>query len=171
MNARKFNRTLKHSTALLLVVHAFVTVPATGHNQPAAPIQNAAASNHPPAHPPAGHDAASIHSNTNHQSPQDINPALRNATESLATENILDPSRGKIAKDPTKDHQAMLDQAIDYKHDKHYAMAEDLFVRVLKSEAPVEMHRTACLELALMAQENKQSARAQRQKVEPRALC
>lgn len=93
--------------------------------------------------------------------PAEINPALRNSAESLATSNLISTGQPDKAVSPGKDYKAILESAIELKQDKQFKEAEAQFVRVLNSAAPVELHRTACLELALMAQDNKQSIRAQ----------
>ena len=46
-------------------------------------------------------------------------------------------------------------------NEKNYAQAAEAFTQVLDSEAPVELKRTATLELALMAQSQNQFVKAQ----------
>lgn len=161
MKARNFKRILEHATVSLIAVFAVATASASGQGQPSGSFPKTASSNHASEHQSQGNEVVAMSANTNQQALPEINPALRNASGTLSTDNILDASRGETEVDPSKDYQSMLDQAIQHKRDKLFTLAEEFFVRVLSSDAPVELHRTACLELALMAQDNKQNARAQ----------
>ncbi len=161
MKARNVTRILKHAAASLIALLAVASVPASDQSQPSGSVSKTAASNHPPAHQSNENEGGALHKSTDREAPSNINPALRNASATLSTDNILDASQGDAEADPIKHYQSMLDQAIQHKREKQFTLAEELFVRVLNSDAPVELHRTACLELALMAQDNKQNARAQ----------
>ena len=59
------------------------------------------------------------------------------------------------------DFQSKLEQAWQQKRDKDFISAERSFISLLESEAPAELHRTALLELAVLAQESHQLPKAQ----------
>ena len=115
----------------------------------------AASDRNPAAYPEANKVAAVA-------SPVEVNPAFRDASDDLATTNIVEkqhvttPGSSKQA-----DLDAMLEWARRMKREKNFEAAEKSFVMVLGADAPEIMHRTALLEMGLMAQENQQFPRAQ----------
>jgi tetratricopeptide (TPR) repeat protein len=92
--------------------------------------------------------------------PASLNVALRNSKELIATSNLLSAPEVTAA-DKREEFQYKLDQGTKLKKEKDYPGAERAFVAVLESGAPEDLKRTALLELALLAQENQQLARAQ----------
>ena len=94
-------------------------------------------------------------------SPREINPAFRDASDDLVTTNIVEKSVSAVGASKQADLDAMLEWARRMKRKKNFEAAEKSFVMVLEANAPEIMHRTAMLEMGLMAQENQHHARAQ----------
>lgn len=94
-------------------------------------------------------------------SPREINPALREAADDLATTNIIEHTPATPGSSKQADLEAMMDWGRRMKREKNYEAAENSFKMVMKASAPDAMHRTALLELALVAQESQQFTRAQ----------
>jgi len=94
-------------------------------------------------------------------SPREINPALRDSSDQLASANIIEHIPVTPGSSKQADLEAMLDWGRRMKREKNYEAAEKSFIMVLQANAPDEMNRTAMLEMALLAQENQQPARAQ----------
>lgn len=92
--------------------------------------------------------------------PPELNVALRNSKELIATSNLLSTPPPTEA-DKRLEFQYKLDQGTRLKKEKDFDGAELAFAAVLESGAPEDLKRTALLELALLAQENQQLARAQ----------
>lgn len=90
----------------------------------------------------------------------EVNIALRNTPNLIASSNLHDPAEGARQTD-SQDFQSQLERGWQQKRDKDVVGAEKSFVALLESAAPPEFQRTALLELALLAQENEQLARAQ----------
>lgn len=93
--------------------------------------------------------------------PREINPAFRDSSDQLATTNIIEHTPTTPGSSKQADLDAMLDWARRMKREKNFEAAESSFVMLLKAHAPEEMHRTAMLEMALLAQETQQFGRAQ----------
>lgn len=121
----------------------------------------------PPAAPPAAkatHDQTGpVDTNAGAlvPTPREINPAFRDSSDQLATTNIIEHVPTTPGSSKQADLTAMLDWARRMKREKNFEAAESSFVMLLKANAPEEMHRTAMLEMALLAQENQQPGRAQ----------
>ncbi len=114
-----------------------------------------ASSRNPAAHPEANKVAAV-------PSPVEVNPALRDASDDLVTTNLVEKQQATVpGSSKQADLDAMLEWARRMKREKNFEAAEKSFVMVLGADAPETMHRTALLEMGLMAQENQQHARAQ----------
>jgi tetratricopeptide (TPR) repeat protein len=113
----------------------------------------------PPGHTPATPASHAVKSGE--QSGSEINAALRHSPQTIATSNLLGQHGLEVAKPKPPDYQAMLDAGIALKREKNHAAAETEFVTVVKNAPSEEMQRTALLEMALIAQENQQPARAQ----------
>lgn len=121
--------------------------PGPGH---AAPPANPASAPPPPAATPA----------QSPETPTEIDPALRESSHVLVTTNIFDlVNAHATAKGPN--YQESLDLGRQLRQAHQFEAAEVALVSVMKAAAPEELQRTALLELALLAQENNQPARAQ----------
>lgn len=94
-------------------------------------------------------------------SPKEIDPAFRETSDTLATTNIIEHELHEPGSSQQADLEAMLDWGRRMRREKNYQSAENSFVMILKANAPESMHRTALLEMALVAQENQQLNRAQ----------
>ncbi len=94
-------------------------------------------------------------------SPREINPALRDSADELATTNIIEQHTTAPGSSKLADLEAMMDWGKRMKQERNFEAAENCFVMIMKAQAPEAMHRTAMLELALSAQENQQFTRAQ----------
>ena len=94
-------------------------------------------------------------------SPIEINPAFRDAADDLVSTNIVEKHTVEPGSSKQADLDAMLEWARRMKREKNFDAAEKSFVNVLGADAPEIMHRTALLEMGLMAQENQQHTRAQ----------
>jgi len=94
-------------------------------------------------------------------SPTEIDPAFRETSDQLATTNIIENAPHEAGSSQQADLDAMLDWARRMKREKNFEAAENSFLMILKANAPETMHRTAMLEMALLAQENQQLNRAQ----------
>ena len=116
---------------------------------------NGATSSRNPAAQPEMNKVAAV------ASPIEINPALRDAADDLATTNIVEKHTVVPGSSKQADLDAMLEWARRMKREKNFDAAEKSFVMVLGGDAPEIMHRTALLEMGLMAQENQQHTRAQ----------
>lgn len=92
--------------------------------------------------------------------PAEINVALRNSSDLIASSNLHNPAPDAAAARQT-DFQAQLETGWQQKRDKDFTGATRTFVGLLEGDAPLEIQRTALLELALVAQESQQPARAQ----------
>jgi len=92
--------------------------------------------------------------------PAEVNIALHNTSNLIASSNLLDPE-AEARRTKQRDFQSQLERGWQQKRDKNIAGAEKTFVGLLEVNAPPEFQRTALLELALLAQENEQLARAQ----------
>jgi tetratricopeptide (TPR) repeat protein len=145
-------RSVAVATALLLLIAASgVTASESAHPSPAAPA--------------TGHETPSDHAaagdtNAASTSPMEIDPALRNSAHLLVTSNLLD-SASPHGKSKGPNYEELLANGRLYRQAKQIEAAQGAFVAVLQGNAPVELQRSAMLELALMAQENNQHARAQ----------
>ena len=93
--------------------------------------------------------------------PAEIDPALRESQERLVSTNML-PSRQSAEELARLElFQGRLEEARQQRRNKEFVQAEKLLVGVLETNAPAEFQRSALLELALVAQDNQQWARAQ----------
>ena len=127
---------------------------AKGHGETHAAANGVASARNPAADPAANKIAAV-------PSPVEINPAFRDASDDLASTNIVEKHAVVPGSSKQADLDAMLEWARRMKREKNFDAAEKSFVMVLGANAPEIMHRTALLEMGLMAQENQQHARAQ----------
>jgi tetratricopeptide (TPR) repeat protein len=132
-------------------VHA---APETANEAAHTASAGAASARNPAAHPEAN-KAASV------PSPVEVNPAFRDASDDLASTNIVEKQADAPGSSKQADLDAMMDWARRMKREKNFEAAEKSFVMVLGADAPETMHRTALLEMGLMAQETQQHARAQ----------
>lgn len=94
-------------------------------------------------------------------SPKGIDPTLRETADTLASTNIIEESPTTPGSSLQADLEALLDWGRRMRREKNYEAAEASFANIMKANAPEAMHRTALLELALIAQENQQPGRAQ----------
>lgn len=133
------------------------SAPAPAHPAPAATPQPGAATK-TGAHATA---SAEPQKKATVPSPTEIDPAFRETSEQLATTNIIENTPHEPGSSQQADLDAMLDWARRMKREKNFEAAENSFVMLLKATAPESMHRTAMLEMALLAQENQQFNRAQ----------
>lgn len=92
--------------------------------------------------------------------PLEINEALRSSREALTTSNLVDP-REKRLELKRKELQTRLDAARRLSKQHNYKDAEHLLSSLLEESAPEDLNRTALLELALLAEKQGLSARAQ----------
>jgi tetratricopeptide (TPR) repeat protein len=92
--------------------------------------------------------------------PAEINIALRNTSNLIASSNLLDAAT-QASPSIGPGFQFKLEQGRKQKRDEDFAGAEKSFIGLLESDAPPEIQRTALLELALLAQETENHARAQ----------
>ena len=122
------------------------------------PGHDAAAREHSSRNPAADPDANKVAAVP---SPVEINPAFRDASDDLASTNIVEKHADEPGSSKQADLDAMLEWARRMKREKNFDAAEKSFVMVLGADAPETMHRTALLEMGLMAQENQLHARAQ----------
>ena len=96
-----------------------------------------------------------------HPEPEpEVNPALVNSRNLTVSSNLLKtPSTNDLAE--AQKLQQMMEEAARERKAGNGENAEKLFVRVMESNAPKELHQTAMLELAVLAQERKEYAKAQ----------
>lgn len=139
--------------ALGLVLVAWGRVSAS---QPHAPATATAAPAHVAA--PETKPAAAIASVP---SPKEIDPALRETADTLASTNIIEQQPTEPGSSLLADMEAMLDWGRRMRREKNFDSAEAAFANVMKANAPEAMHRTALLELAMIAQEKQSPGRAQ----------
>jgi tetratricopeptide (TPR) repeat protein len=105
-------------------------------------------------------EAAPHATGSNATAPPEIDIALRNSSNLITSSNLLDAAaQTRLTKQ--QDFQSKLERGSQQKRDKDFAGAEKTFVALLESDAPAEFQRTALLELAVLAQETGQLARAQ----------
>jgi tetratricopeptide (TPR) repeat protein len=126
-----------------------VSNPAT-HNAKAAPV--------PDRNPAENPDA---NKSPNIASPREVNPALRDAADDLATTNIIEKEATEAGTSKQADIEAMLDWGRKMKREKNFEAAERSFQWVMEANAPEVMYRTALLEMGLIAQEKLLYPRAQ----------
>jgi tetratricopeptide (TPR) repeat protein len=89
-----------------------------------------------------------------------VNPALRNSQALFASSNLLPVlDSASLAEKP--DYHALLEDAWRYKRSGDRTNAEKRFVRILEGQAPTELQKTSLLELAVLAHEHDELARAQ----------
>jgi tetratricopeptide (TPR) repeat protein len=91
----------------------------------------------------------------------DIDPALLESSSTLQSDNLLPPRRGKLTGEQTRVMQERLELARRLRGAKDYFSARQHLTEILNTHGPEEIHRSAMLELALIAQEQKEWARAQ----------
>jgi len=94
-------------------------------------------------------------------SPKEINPALRDTADDLVSTNIIEKKETEVGSSKQADLDAMLEWGRKMKKEKNHEAAERAFQWVLAANAPEVMHRTALLEMGLIAQEKLQYPRAQ----------
>lgn len=94
-------------------------------------------------------------------SPKEIDPALRETSDTLASANIIEETKAGPGSSVQADLEAMVDWGRRMRREKNYEAAEAAFANVMKANAPDPMFRTALLELAQIAQEQQQPGRAQ----------
>jgi tetratricopeptide (TPR) repeat protein len=94
-------------------------------------------------------------------SPKEIDPALRETADVLASTNIIEQHPTQPGSSLQADLEAMLDWGRRMRREQNYDAAEAAFANVMKANAPEAMHRSALLELAMIAQEKQQPGRAQ----------
>lgn len=94
-------------------------------------------------------------------SPKEIDPALRETADTLASTNIIEQQPTEPGSSLLADMEAMLDWGRRMRREKNFDSAEAAFANVMKANAPEAMHRTALLELAMIAQEKQAPGRAQ----------
>lgn len=113
------------------------------------------------AHAAAAPGAPAPSANVTVPSPKEFDPVFRETSDHLATTNIIEQDLHEPGSSQQADLEAMLDWGRRMRREKNFAAAENSFVMLLKANAPESMHRTALLEMALVAQENDQLNRAQ----------
>src|SRR4051812_10920443 len=89
-----------------------------------------------------------------------LDPALRDSERLFPSSNltvVATAPRSAALAGP----QALLEQALRHRRAHELVEAEKLFVRLLKTDAPPEVHKTALLELAVLAHENGDRLKAQ----------
>jgi tetratricopeptide (TPR) repeat protein len=90
----------------------------------------------------------------------DIDPSLRASPEALATKNLL--SHVKPGQDEKeREMNVVLEQGRQFRRGKDWERAEKTLTSVLTSQAPHGIHRSALLELALLAQDRGELLKAQ----------
>ncbi len=94
-------------------------------------------------------------------SPKEIDPALRETADTLASTNIIEEQPSTPGSSLQADLEAMLDWGRRMRRERNFDAAEASFANVMKANAPEAMHRSALLELAMIAQEKEQPGRAQ----------
>jgi tetratricopeptide (TPR) repeat protein len=153
---------IKRSAALLaslfLAGHLFPSV--TGASEPHAAPAVAPVKAVPTAAPVIVEESPT-NQNTPVPSPREINPALRDSADMLASTNIIEIVPTELGASKQADLEAMLDWGRRMKREKNSEAAENAFVMVMKGNAPEATQRTAVLELALLAQDNQRFSRAQ----------
>lgn len=140
------------SLAFALAFHAGQLNANEAHAAAPTPAPKAEAAPAKPADPEA---------KVNVPSPKEIDPAFRETSDVLATTNIIEQEMHEPGSSQQADLEAMLDWGRRMRREKNFESAENSFVMILKANAPESMHRTALLEMALVAQENQQLNRAQ----------
>ena len=90
----------------------------------------------------------------------DPHQSLRGSRGLFPSSNLRPPSpkRNEL---PPPNYKLLLEQALDQKRGKNLAEAEKLLIRLLEAPAPDELHKTALLELAVLAHERQELPRAQ----------
>jgi len=92
--------------------------------------------------------------------PDEINVALRSTAGLIANSNLVSTALSD-ASAKLQEYQAKLESGRQQKREKSFARAEKTFISLLDTDAPPELHRTALLELALLAQEEQHLLKAQ----------
>lgn len=99
---------------------------------------------------------------TNTGVPREIDPALRGTQDLLTSSNLL-PNAAELQARQEKlvGYQELLEMGRQQRQSKDFALAEKSFIGVMESPAPIELKRSALLDLALLAQDTRQYPRAQ----------
>ena len=90
-----------------------------------------------------------------------VNQALVDTSHWIASSNLVGSAAPSRPSPGTQRFQLLFETGQKLRQQKHYALARKNFVTLLESDAPGALQRTALLELALMAQEQGELARAQ----------
>lgn len=88
-------------------------------------------------------------------------PALRNSSASIANTNVLAGSRDPETGAASERFRERLETALQLRDNRDFERAARELVTILLADAPEEIHRTALLELALLAQQENQPLKAQ----------
>ena len=90
-----------------------------------------------------------------------VNPVLLESQSHTANTNLGKSTVPTRNEEQLEEWQIILDMARRFKREKNTAGAVEYFTKIIESGAPGEMKRTALLDLALLAQQEKQVSRAQ----------
>lgn len=90
-----------------------------------------------------------------------VNPELAGTSQWMASSNILGSAAGSRQAAAARQFQLLFEAGQKLRQQKNYGQARMNFVALLESDAPTALQRTALLELAMMAQEQGELARAQ----------
>lgn len=131
------------SLAILLVAGAVLTAEAIAAEHGHAPGAAAPGTNSPPS--PAS----------------EVNPSLQQSAHLISNSNLVSSGFGAPTNSPAEEFEALLKLAQLQHRQKSNTESAKNFAALLESQAPDEMKRTALLELAVIAQEENQLARAQ----------
>ena len=90
-----------------------------------------------------------------------VNPVLLESQSHTANTNLGKSTVPTRNEGQLEEWQIILDMARRFKREKNTAGAVEYFTKIIESGAPGDMKRTALLDLALLAQQEKQVSRAQ----------
>jgi tetratricopeptide (TPR) repeat protein len=91
----------------------------------------------------------------------EVNPSLQESAHFISNSNLVASSFGPQTNSPAQQFEALLKLAQQQHRQKSLAESAKNFAALLEGQAPEEMKRTALLELAVIAQEENQLAKAQ----------
>ncbi len=95
------------------------------------------------------------------KSVEGVNPVLLETPGHTANKNLGKSTVPTRHDEQLEEWQIILDMARRFKRERNYNAALEYFSRILESSAPSDMKRTALLEMALTAHQQKQMGRAQ----------
>lgn len=90
-----------------------------------------------------------------------VNPVLLETPDDTANDNLGESKVPTRSEARLQELQIILEMARRFRREKNPAGAVEYFSKILEADAPADMKRTALLEMALMAQQEKQFSRAQ----------